>query len=169
MTPALLLRLTVNPTLSWLEEMGVRSDDRARVMLLAIALQESGCRARRQVPVAHAMGFWQFERAGGVAGVLQHAASRPFALDVCEQLAVAATPEAVHPALEHNDVLACAFARLLLWTDPAALPGPDQISESWLYYRRNWRPGKPRPGEWPENWQAACQTVGTTYGPALVS
>jgi hypothetical protein len=37
MTPALLLRLTVDPALAWLAGMGIKSDDRARVMLLAIA------------------------------------------------------------------------------------------------------------------------------------
>jgi hypothetical protein len=34
MTSALLLTLTVDPTLAWMQAFGIRSDDRARVMLL---------------------------------------------------------------------------------------------------------------------------------------
>jgi hypothetical protein len=159
MTPGLLLRLTVAPALAWMAGMGIKSDDRARVMLLAIAGQESGYRHRRQVPVAHAMGLWQFERGGGVTGVLRHAASRSAALAACEALLVPATPEAVHPALEHNDDLACVFARLLLFTDPRALPGVDQPDAGWAYYERNWRPGKPHPQTWAGHWRNALEAV----------
>ncbi|MFH5926146.1 hypothetical protein [Roseomonas xinghualingensis] len=159
MTPALVLRLTVDPVLAWMAGMGVRSDDRARVLLLAIAGQESGFRHRRQVPVAHAMGLWQFERGGGVAGVLRHAASRPHALTACQALLVPATPEAVHPALEFNDDLACAFARLLLFTDPKALPPMDEPYAGWEYYLRCWRPGKPHPGTWAGHWRNAKEAL----------
>ena len=44
----------------------------AVVMLLAIGLQESLFRYRRQMANGPARGFWQFEKMGGVAGVLQH-------------------------------------------------------------------------------------------------
>jgi hypothetical protein len=159
MTPALLLTLTVDPALSWMQGFGIRSDDRARVMLLAIAGQESGFRHRRQVPVAHAMGLWQFERGGGVTGVLRHAASHTAALAACEALLVPATPEAVHPALEHNDDLACVFARLLLWTDPRALPAVDDPDRGWEMYLRCWRPGKPHAGTWVGHWRNALEAA----------
>src|SRR5690606_35371438 len=62
----------------------------ARVMLLSIALQESGLAHRWQVvdlarPQAKgpARGLLQFERGGGVRGVLTHPASRDYAADVC--------------------------------------------------------------------------------------
>ena len=58
----------ITPALAELPPMP--SEAAARVMLLAIAGVESGCYARVQVPVAHARGLWQFERGGGVAGVL---------------------------------------------------------------------------------------------------
>ena len=57
------------------------SEAAARQMLLTIAGVESGCLHRRQVPVAHAMGLWQFERLGGVAGVLQHRATAAHAAE----------------------------------------------------------------------------------------
>ena len=46
----------------------------AVVMLLAIGLQESLFKYRRQMANGPARGFWQFEKMGGVAGVLQHRA-----------------------------------------------------------------------------------------------
>src|SRR5690606_35531315 len=45
--------------------------DRATVMLLAIGLQESRFEHRRQIK-GPARGFWQFERGGGVRGVMTH-------------------------------------------------------------------------------------------------
>lgn len=136
-----LLRAVVDPTLAWLAGMGVPSDDRARVMLLAIAGQESAVRERRQRPVAHAMGLWQFERGGGVAGVLTHRATMARAGAVCAARRVEPTASAVHAALERDDVLASAFARLLLWSDPRPLPGMAEELEAWRCYVRIWRPG----------------------------
>ena len=57
-------------------------------MLLAIGLQESRLTHRRQIG-GPARGLWQFERGGGVAGVLRHAASRDHALSVCDARRVA--------------------------------------------------------------------------------
>jgi hypothetical protein len=158
-SPELALSLIVNPTLGYLGTLGVGSDDRARVLLLAIGLQESAFQYRRQVPVAHAMGFWQFERGGGVAGVLAHRMTWRPARDVCDDLEVQAEAKAVWEALAYCDALACAFARLLLWTDPKPLPGVDEVDGAWQTYLRNWRPGKPRPGHWPGNWRRALEAV----------
>lgn len=134
----------------------------AEVLSLAIAMQESGdLEHRRQVPVAHAMGFWQFERGGGVTGVLTHRASGSMAKDLCQRLVVPATPAAVWMALEHNDLLAAGFARLLLWTDAKALPKPVPEAEqaAWDYYIRCWRPGKPHRQRWGGRWRRAIQIV----------
>jgi hypothetical protein len=155
------LRLIVAPTLAWLATLGIRSDARAEVMLLAIAGQESGFRARAQNVAGGgkgpARGLWQFERGGGVAGVLAHPSSAKTAAAICSALLVPADAASVHAALEQNDALACAFARLLLWTDARALP--DCQYAGWAYYLRNWRPGKPHPETWPANWQAAHQAL----------
>lgn len=119
----------------------------AEAMLLAIGLQESGLAHRRQVG-GPARGFWQFEQGGGVRGVLQHPLSRPHALAVCEVRGIAPVPSAVYAALEHDDILAAAFARLLLWTDPAPLPAVGDVGKSWDLYLRTWRPGKPHRNRW---------------------
>ncbi|MGE8617616.1 MAG: hypothetical protein ACN6O0_07325, partial [Achromobacter spanius] len=103
----------------------------ARVMLLAIALQESRFVHRRQIG-GPARGFWQFEKGsrasrGGVWGVFLHAASRDHLPALCKARSVACDPDAIYAALEYDDVLAAGVARLLLWTDPKALP---QIGEA---------------------------------------
>jgi hypothetical protein len=59
--------------------------------------------------------------------------------------------ETVYEAIEHQDVLACAFARLLLWTSPRALPTSEQPDHGWREYLATWRPGKPRESEWAGN------------------
>lgn len=157
MSPHLCLRLIIEPTLQLLGEMGLPPDDRARVMLLAIAGQESGFMARRQMYRGPARGLWQFERDGGTAGVLRHKASRPYALLLCPMLLFAPDPATCWEAVENNDTLACAFARLLLLTD--AKPLPTGHVAGWEYYLRNWRPGKPHPETWNRHWTAAMEAV----------
>lgn len=136
----------------------------ARIMLLAIAMQESGpmLDARYQnspaVTPGPARGFWQFERGGGCAGVLTHNASGRVANDMCVRMEVVPTADHVWRAIEGHDRLACIFARMLLWTDPRPLP--TNRTEGWDYYIRNWRPGKPHPDRWADNWRVACETVG---------
>jgi hypothetical protein len=63
----------------------------------------------------------------------------------------------VWESLEHDDVLAAAFARLLLWTDRAPMPTTDP--EGWAAYIRTWRPGKPHPAMWPKWWGEADKAV----------
>ena len=121
-------------------------------MLTAIGLQESRFRHRAQV-LGPARGFWQFETAG-VTGVLRHEASRDAARDVLTRLCYADTsPQKIHAALEHNDVLAACFARLLLWTDTRPLP--TAATEGWAQYLATWRPGKPHPNTWALFFEAA--------------
>lgn len=131
----------------------------ARVMLLAIGLQESRFVHRRQIG-GPARGFWQFEKGGGVRGVLTHAASASLARQVCEVRGVAPTSAAVYAQLESDDVLAAAFARLLLWTDPARLPDVGDSKGGWDLYARTWRPGKPHPETWPAMYAQALAAVG---------
>ena len=121
---------------------------KVRVILLAIGLQESRFEHRRQMGNGPAMGFWQFERGGGVRGVLNHATSQKRALEICEARDVVPDSASVWAALEHDDVLAAGFARLLLLTDPAPLPEVTDVDGSWQYYLRCWRPGKPHRETW---------------------
>lgn len=122
--------------------------ENATVMLLAIGLQESRLTYRSQIG-GPAKGLWQFERGGGVRGVLTHDSSKSFAEQLCRWRSVEPTADAVYAALESDDVLAAGFARLLLWTHPAPLPAITSQFEAWKYYLRTWRPGKPHPETWP--------------------
>ena len=117
---------------------------KARMMLLAIGLQESRFEHRRQIG-GPARGFWQFESGGRVRGVLTHKASAYDAAKICHQRGVGSSTKEVYERLEHDDILACCFARLLLLTDPKPLPVIGDVDGSWAYYLRNWRPGKPHP------------------------
>ncbi len=113
----------------------------AEVLLLAIHLQEDPRQLQKQVG-GPAHGLFQFERGGGVRGVLEHRASRPHALSVCAALGITPTAEAVYQALRHgDDRLDAAFARLLLWTEAPPLPAVGDVEGGFRYYLSAWRPG----------------------------
>lgn len=119
----------------------------ARVLLVAIGLQESALEARVQkarTPGAApgpARGLWQFERAGGVQGVLRHPATSALAKRLCDTRGVPVDATAVWAGFEYDDVLAAGFARLLLWSDPQPLPAVTDEARAWQLYLRTWRPG----------------------------
>lgn len=135
------------------------TSDKAIAMMLAIGMQESELRYRKQIG-GPARGLWQFERDGGVAGVLRHTLTRDHALSCCHALGNAGTIAAVYHQLEHDDVLAACFARLLLWTIPQGLPGRDEPEEGWAQYIKAWRPGKPHRRTWDKNFKDAWEVVG---------
>ncbi len=159
MTPHALLHGIIRPALMLLEGVGgpSRHDREAERMLLAIAIQESGLAHRVQMGGGPATSLWQFERGGGVAGVLRHRLTKAVAHDYCSLLLTEAAPASVHACMVNNDILACGFARLLLLTDPFSLP----VSSvgGWACYLRTWRPGKPRPEKWTAAWGAAVAAV----------
>lgn len=153
----------------------------ARAMLFAIGLQESEFRARRQiinrggrlVAEGPAKSFWQGEKTGGMcAGILGHSATRDLARALCTQHGIPATAVALWDAIEHNDVLAAACARLLLFTDPAPLPRLEERQAEEVafgYYLRAWRPGAWDRGnadqrralrtKWSASWAGALKAV----------
>lgn len=139
----------------------------AKVLLLAIAMQESDLIHRRQLGGGPARGLWQFElgsprKGGGIWGVFTHKASREWLQDWCMQCGVLCSPAEIYKAIERDDVFAAGVARLLMWTDPKALPRTR--SEAWgMYAKRLWRPGKPHPDKWPMCWNAAV-TYGQSQG-----
>lgn len=146
---------TIDRALSYLPPQ--MSSLRARAMLLAIGMQESRLVHRKQIG-GPARGLWQFER-GGVAGVLRHPATQAHAATLCWRCGNAGTTAAVYHQLEHDDVLAAGFARLLLWTLPGALPVRGQAEEGWRQYIAAWRPGKPHRHTWDEFYEEAWATV----------
>lgn len=117
----------------------------ARAQMLAHALQESGFVHRRQM-VGPAHGFWQFESGGGVHGVLTHRATKPLITPVIEALQY--KPGDCYYAIVDNDILAAAFARLLIFSHPRPLPERGDRDGAWRYYIETWRPGKPHPETW---------------------
>lgn len=169
MTPAACLSTVLVPALGLLPP--PMDTPAARAMLVAIALQESGLRHRRQIgsyrdgkPVfGPARGWWQFEKDGATAAVLEHRATRVLAADVLTAQGLVDPPlRAVHLALETDDLLAACFARLLLWTDPRALPrGPADYPQGWLIYLGTWRPGKPKEQTWAGHFATAWGVVGS--------
>lgn len=146
----------IEPALALLEPMGIKPSRKARVLMLAIAGQESAWEHRRQIG-GPAHSFWQFEKGGGVVGVLTHPASRDKIKAVCAELGVPCDAESVYQAMVDNDVLAACMARLLLWTDAAPLPEVGEVDASWNYYLRNWRPGLPHPEAWPRRYSTAME------------
>lgn len=159
---AAIVQSAVNPALALLTP---RMDSpEARVMLLAIGLQESRFTHRCQV-LAHggrgpARGYWQFERGGGVKGVVKHAATRHWLSGLCTARNCAFEVRAIWTRIETDDILAAGLARLLLWSDPHPLPQVDDVEGAWdLYANRCWLPGKPHRETWDRFHALACAEV----------
>ena len=148
------------------------SSPEAEVMLLAIGLQESELKHRRQHGNGPARSLWQAEQGGGmVAGLLgfHNQDVQDLARGLCAVRGVPAQPRAVWEAIEHDDVLAAGLARLLLFTDPAKLPGLGDEEGAWQLYLRTWRPGAFTRGtatkraelrhKWAKNYAQALEVV----------
>ncbi len=153
----------INPALQFLPP--VMDSAAARVLLLAIGLQESGLQSRRQLGNGPARSLWQFElgsqlRGGGIWGVFLHDSSRGLLQQLCDARHCAFTPSSIYSAIEIDDVLAAGLARLLIFTDRAPLPALGDVDGAWvLYSQRTWVPGKPRPADWPNNYARAMRFV----------
>lgn len=167
----------LTPALEWMDVAVASPDGRpapklsgreAYVLLLAIAHQESGVTHRCQLvgrakrPAPHlATGLWQFERIG-VRGVLENTRSAPFcraAIGIAGSYPPG-TVERIHELLMWNDQLAAVLARALLYTDPKPLPAlTASADETFAYYVRNWRPGKPARERWGAAVEFAHKTV----------
>lgn len=158
MTAEDLLKTAIIPGLS---RMGLYSKPAAR-LLVAIALQESALRHRRQVSSdgtesGPAMSFWQFEKGGGCRGVLNHRLSAPYMRRVCEDFNVEATSQGLWTAMQYQDIVAACAARLLVLTLPKPLP--ETQAQGWAQYLDAWRPGTPHPDKWTSCWMVADAIV----------
>jgi hypothetical protein len=146
----------------------------ATALLLAIGLQESKFLHRRQGGDGPARGFWQFERGHvatvvnvpvarrNIAGVIRHPATAAHIGSVLRALrfgGAVGNPSTCHVLVEHNDTLACAFARLLLWTLPEALPRREAPRRAWQQYLDAWRPGTPHSETWDAYYAEAWDRV----------
>lgn len=158
-----IVQSAVNPALAALPKH--LDSDKARVMLLAIGLQESRFEFRRQLGDGPARGFWQFEQGtratrGGVWGVFLHSQSTELLRLFCRERDCAFDPLSIWYRLEQDDILAAGVARLLLWTDPKPLPAIGDVDGAWtLYAQRTWRPGKPHRKTWNSFYSRAVEEV----------
>lgn len=140
----------------------------AAVQVLAIGGQESKYLSRQQiiskggklVPEGPAVSWWQFEKNGGVRGVIQHPANEAMERRLCAVCGVAYEPGAVWEAMKTDDVLGAGFARMLLASDPHKLPKIGDEKGAWDTYLRIWRPGKPHPATWAKAYRDAREAVG---------
>ena len=132
----------------------------ATAMLVAIGWQESRFLHRRQIN-GPARGYWQFELGGAVTGILSHHRTREPLRAAMDALGYrfSPTPHWAHSTIEHNDVLAAVFARLLLWTLPQPLPDRTDPDGGWLQYVRGWRPGRPHPATWSQAWLEGWRAI----------
>lgn len=152
----------INPALALLPPK--MDSAQARVQLIAIGLQESRFVYRRQIvngqPIGPAKSFWQAEKGGGmVKGVRTHPGTRELAAHVYAARGVRRLDSSIWDAIEHDDVLAAALARLLLYTDPYKLPALGHEQEAWELYVRTWKPGRPRRDTWNAFYQRALDFV----------
>ncbi len=163
MTPIRLLTTAIIPAATELSPFGITDSLDARRFLLAIALQESALKHRRQVTAGGeeagpASSFWQFEKNGGCKGVLQHHRTAPPMRAVCDAFNVESNSLALWEAMRYQDIVAAAAARLLVYSLPHALP--TTADDGWKQYLSAWRPGKPHPATWTAHWATASKTVG---------
>lgn len=164
MTPDTFFPRIVEPTLQYMAaspSINIPLSVSARVVTMTIAGQESRWTYRRQIG-GPARSFWQFEKGGGVSGVLNHPSTVLKAKAICGVLDIESDMTTVFEAMAWNDTLACAMARLLLWTDPAPLPAVGDKEGAWQYYLRTWRPGMPHPESWSGLYDQSLAAVGIT-------
>jgi hypothetical protein len=162
MTPENFFTRIVEPTLTFMSaspSISIPVSDSARVLVMAIAGQESRWKERLQIH-GPARSYWQFEKGGGVAGLFGHPATNRKLATVCASLDIAYDPDVVFEAMAWNDTLACAMARLLLWSDAAPLAAYWDKGDGWAYYKRNWRPGAPHPESWSAVHDQAMAAIG---------
>lgn len=161
MISAVFLAEVIDPGLKFLTAAIVRPDldsPEARVMLMAIAGQESAWSHRRQIG-GPARSYWQFEKGGGVAGVLAGRQTGPWVKEFCDTIDIPFDAATIFEAMAWSDHLAVAMARFNLWLVPGALPALGAQDRAWTYYVGQWRPGKPHPAAWPANYQTALKAV----------
>lgn len=156
-----LLRTAIIPAFDELAALGIPDSPQARRFVLAISMQESGLRHRRQVvngtESGPASSFWQFEQGGGCKGVLNHKLTAQRMNLLCQSYNVEPSTSALWEAIRYNDILGAACARLLIYTLPHKLP--ETAVEGWEQYIEVWRPGKPREETWEDCWTKADKAV----------
>lgn len=137
----------------------------AMVLLYATNRQENPKRLPQQIG-GPAVGDYQFEKGGGVKGVMTHKASADLCRAVCTARKVTFDASSIYQALKTDAILAAALARLLYYTDPKALPAVGDEEGTWALYLRTWRPGAyaRQPEELRAKWKKNYADAMAAYG-----
>lgn len=137
----------------------------ASVLLYCTSRQENPQRLPKQVG-GPAVGDYQFERGGGVKGVMTHHTVRDLTRAACNARNVSFDGGSIYIALQSDPILAAALARLLYYTDPKALPDIGEEAEAWAVYLRTWRPGaySRQPEELRAKWKKNYADAMAAYG-----
>jgi hypothetical protein len=141
MTPAEFKQTILDPGIAWCKAIPgwtIPFDDRAELLLLAIAGQESEWANVPQGGGGPGRGPWQFEPET-CSEVNSNDATVALAEKVCEAATLA--PSSVYANLLLHPDVAVAYARMDLWCDPQALPAVGDEDLAWSAYVRIWRPG----------------------------
>lgn len=157
-----LLKTAIRPALAELADLGIKPSREAERFLVAIALQESRAKHRKQLgqqglPTGPANSYLQFERGGGVRGVLRHKATAQRIGKILADYDIGNTEQEVWEAMRYHDILAFCMGRLLIYTLPNALP--TTAEEGWRQYLDAWRPGDPHPETWAAFWRQADEAT----------
>lgn len=153
----------------------LRSID-AKVQVYATSIQENPTRVPRQLikkdgnlqPVGPAAGDYQFEKTGGIRGLVNFKSPRlQQMLDhVCAERMWGKNEDTLFGAVQVDPILAAALARLLYFTDAGALPKAGAEQYAWDVYLRTWRPGayerdpKGLRAKWSKSYAEAMKTYG---------
>lgn len=142
----------------------MNSED-AAVLLYCTNLQENPKRLPQQVG-GPAVGDYQFERGGGVKGVVEHPSVAEITRSVCRARKVQCDTGSIYQALKTDPILAAALARLLYYTDPKQLPYAGDELAAWQLYLRTWRPGAyaRQPEELRAKWKKNYADAMKAYG-----
>lgn len=162
--PAAALAEAIEPALALLPT--VMDNQEAKVMLLAIMLQESGLRTRQQVG-GPAHGIAQCEQPI-MQLLLDNRASEVPVRNLCSARAVAPVASDMYFAVATDDVFAAGIARLALWCDPHPLPALGDQDAAFETYIRVWGPGAYARGT-PDERDAIRARFASNYAAALAA
>lgn len=153
MTPLECLRDLILPALEEADPiLKTKNRTEAAVLLLAIAIQESALRYRRQLGDGPARGLFQMEP--GDLAMLSLVMKKNREL---RSILPTQDPKTMWAILEdpENDKYGVFIARAALKTDVNPLPKLGDVDAAWDCYIKHWGPGKPRPEKWAMSYEAA--------------
>ena len=136
-------------------------DARARVLLNAMAGQETGWQNIPQLGDGPGRGPWQLGE-DTCDDLFRNPTSSLLMRKICQALNI--PPVDAYSHLLAQPRLSVALSRLDLLCNLHALPNVGAQAAAWAYYVDTWRPGDPRPTHWPACYQAAVSADNQLFG-----